>query len=89
MIIFTRKERDRLQQQLLDAMHDKAEAERRADKAEARAARAIEEAEKKVRCSFCGKSQFDVKKMIAGPAAFICNECVAVCVDVCIGEVKP
>jgi ATP-dependent Clp protease ATP-binding subunit ClpX len=30
-------------------------------------------------CSFCRKSQHDVKKLIAGPAIFICNECVAKC----------
>jgi ATP-dependent Clp protease ATP-binding subunit ClpX len=30
-------------------------------------------------CSFCGKSQHDIKKLIAGPGVFICNECVALC----------
>jgi hypothetical protein len=30
-------------------------------------------------CSFCGKTQRDVEKLIAGPAVFICNECVAEC----------
>lgn len=30
-------------------------------------------------CSFCGKSQHDVEKLVAGPAVFICNECVAKC----------
>ncbi|MBV9046503.1 MAG: hypothetical protein JO348_00385 [Alphaproteobacteria bacterium] len=30
-------------------------------------------------CSFCGKSQHDVKKLIAGPAVFICGECVDLC----------
>ena len=33
-------------------------------------------------CSFCGKSQHDVKKLIAGPAVFICDECVDLCVDI-------
>ncbi|GBQ19409.1 hypothetical protein AA12717_0238 [Gluconacetobacter sacchari DSM 12717] len=33
-------------------------------------------------CSFCGKPQNEVKKIIAGPKAFICDECVAVCIDV-------
>ena len=33
---------------------------------------------KKLRCSFCGKDQDDVKKLVAGAKAFICNECVAV-----------
>lgn len=30
-------------------------------------------------CSFCGKTQRDVEKLVAGPAVFICNECVAIC----------
>ena len=33
-------------------------------------------------CSFCGKSQHDVKKLIAGPAVFICDECVALCTKI-------
>ncbi|MDX8378017.1 MAG: ATP-dependent Clp protease ATP-binding subunit ClpX [Mariprofundales bacterium] len=33
-------------------------------------------------CSFCGKSQHDVKKMIAGPNVFICNECVELCDEI-------
>ena len=33
-------------------------------------------------CSFCGKSQHDVKKLIAGPSVFVCNECVALCNDI-------
>ena len=33
-------------------------------------------------CSFCGKSQHDVKKMIAGPTVFICHECVDLCVEI-------
>ena len=32
-----------------------------------------------VHCSFCGKSQHEVRKIIAGPDVFICNECVAFC----------
>ena len=35
-----------------------------------------------LRCSFCNKSQNDVRKLIAGPTVFICNECVAVCQDI-------
>jgi ATP-dependent protease Clp ATPase subunit len=35
-----------------------------------------------IHCSFCGKSQHDVKKLIAGPTVFICDECVVLCVDV-------
>ncbi len=34
------------------------------------------------RCSFCGKSQADVERLIAGPNAYICNECVELCSDV-------
>jgi hypothetical protein len=33
-------------------------------------------------CSFCGKSQHEVDKLVAGPAVFICNECVAKCTAV-------
>ena len=33
-------------------------------------------------CSFCGKSQHDVRALIAGPTVFICDECVAVCDDI-------
>jgi ATP-dependent Clp protease ATP-binding subunit ClpX len=33
-------------------------------------------------CSFCGKSQHDVKKLIAGPSVFVCNECVNLCNDI-------
>ena len=33
-------------------------------------------------CSFCGKSQREVRKLIAGPTVFICDECVELCVDI-------
>ncbi len=33
-------------------------------------------------CSFCGKSQHEVRKLIAGPTVFICNECVELCLDI-------
>jgi ATP-dependent protease Clp ATPase subunit len=33
-------------------------------------------------CSFCGKSQHEVRKLIAGPTVFICDECVDVCTDI-------
>ena len=39
-------------------------------------------------CSFCGKSQGEVKKLIAGPAVYICNECVALCNDIISEEVE-
>jgi hypothetical protein len=35
-----------------------------------------------LRCSFCNKRQADVRKLIAGPAVFICDECVDLCVDI-------
>ena len=34
-------------------------------------------------CSFCGKSQHDVLKLVAGPTSLICNECVDLCHDIC------
>jgi hypothetical protein len=37
-------------------------------------------------CSFCGKSQREVKKLIAGPTVFICHECVDLCADICRGN---
>ncbi len=40
-----------------------------------------------MRCSFCGKTQKEVTKLIAGPSAFICNECVDFCTDI-INEEK-
>jgi len=39
-----------------------------------------------VKCSFCGKNQEEVKKLIAGPGAFICNECVELCRDILTEE---
>ena len=36
-------------------------------------------------CSFCGKSQHEVRKLIAGPTVFICDECVELCMDI-VGE---
>jgi len=37
-------------------------------------------------CSFCGKSQHDVKKLIAGPTVFICDECIELCNDIMVEE---
>ena len=37
------------------------------------------EKEKEIRCSFCGKEQAEVTKIIAGPNVFICDECVGIC----------
>jgi ATP-dependent Clp protease ATP-binding subunit ClpX len=40
------------------------------------------------RCSFCGKTQDEVKKMVAGPAVYICNECVSLCNQILKDEEK-
>ena len=37
---------------------------------------------RKVRCSFCGKTQDQVRRLIAGPGAYICNECIALCQEI-------
>ena len=39
-------------------------------------------------CSFCGKSQHEVRKLIAGPTVFICDECVELCMDIIKEENK-
>ena len=38
--------------------------------------------EEVLRCSFCGKSQNEVKKLIAGPSVYICNECIDICNEI-------
>jgi len=38
-------------------------------------------------CSFCGKSQHEVKKLIAGPSVFICDECIDLCTDIIQEEI--
>lgn len=43
--------------------------------------------EKLLYCSFCGKSQHEVKKLIAGPSVFICDECIELCNDIIREEV--
>ena len=43
--------------------------------------------EKILYCSFCGKSQHEVKKLIAGPSVFICDECIDLCNDIIRDEV--
>lgn len=44
---------------------------------------------KTMHCSFCGKPQTEVAKLIAGPTGFICNECVEMCNDVIAGRPIP
>ncbi|HDJ28131.1 MAG TPA: ATP-dependent Clp protease ATP-binding subunit ClpX [Proteobacteria bacterium] len=41
-----------------------------------------------LRCSFCGKDQNSVKKLIAGPSVFICNECIELCNNIISGELE-
>jgi ATP-dependent Clp protease ATP-binding subunit ClpX len=45
-------------------------------------------AEKVLYCSFCGKSQHEVRKLIAGPSVYVCDECVELCNDIIREEVK-
>ncbi len=42
----------------------------------------------KLVCTFCGKGQEDVRKLIAGPSVYICDECVDLCIDIIEEEVK-
>jgi ATP-dependent Clp protease ATP-binding subunit ClpX len=44
--------------------------------------------EKVLYCSFCGKSQHEVKKLIAGPSVFICDECIDLCNDIIRDEIS-
>jgi len=46
------------------------------------------EDEKLLYCSFCGKSQHEVRKLIAGPSVFVCDECVELCNDIIREEVQ-
>ncbi|MBU3617418.1 ATP-dependent Clp protease ATP-binding subunit ClpX [Polynucleobacter sp. JS-Polo-80-F4] len=43
--------------------------------------------DKVLHCSFCGKSQHEVKKLIAGPSVFICDECIDLCTDIIQEEI--
>ncbi len=59
-----------------------------------RATRSADSAAKKpdentLYCSFCGKSQHEVTKLIAGPTVFICDECTLLCMTILVGEVDP
>ena len=38
-------------------------------------------------CSFCGKNQNEVRKLIAGPSVYICNECIDLCNDIIKEEI--
>lgn len=41
---------------------------------------------KNIRCSFCGKTQDSVEKIVAGPGVYICNECIQVCSNIIENE---
>jgi ATP-dependent Clp protease ATP-binding subunit ClpX len=41
-----------------------------------------------LRCSFCGKSQNEVRKLIAGPTVYICNECIDICIEIISDDVQ-
>ena len=63
-----------------------------ASRLRARATRRRKALNPTLHCSFCGKTQHDVAKLIAGPAVFICNECVAICnqyIDAPVDAPKP
>ncbi|NSW75634.1 MAG: ATP-dependent Clp protease ATP-binding subunit ClpX [Candidatus Atribacteria bacterium] len=47
-----------------------------------------EEERAKLRCSFCGKNQSEVKKLIAGPGVYICNECIELCNEILKEDVR-
>lgn len=47
-----------------------------------------EDSDKLLHCSFCGKSQHEVRKLIAGPSVFICDECVDLCNDIITEEIQ-
>ncbi|MEK9771840.1 MAG: ATP-dependent Clp protease ATP-binding subunit ClpX [Nitrosomonadales bacterium] len=49
---------------------------------------ADQEKDKTLFCSFCGKNQHEVKKLIAGPSVFICDECIELCTDIIKEEKK-
>jgi ATP-dependent Clp protease ATP-binding subunit ClpX len=46
------------------------------------------ETKNKLHCTFCGKSRHEVRKLIAGPTVFICDECVELCMDI-VGDRPP
>ena len=48
----------------------------------------IKDSNKLLHCSFCGKNQDEVKKLIAGPSVYICNECIDLCNDIIKEEIS-
>lgn len=51
-------------------------------------ARNFSKSPSKLECSFCGKSQDDVRKLVAGPSVYICDECVELCNDILVEEMR-
>lgn len=49
-------------------------------------AKSVDDDPSNLSCSFCGKSQREVKKLIAGPAVYICDECIELCNDIIVEE---
>jgi len=49
----------------------------------------VRRSEETLRCSFCGKSQNEVKKLIAGPTVYICNECIDICNEIISDDNQP
>jgi hypothetical protein len=47
-----------------------------------------DEVKKTLCCSFCGKSQKEVRKLIAGPTVYICDECIGLCNDIVAEEIE-
>ena len=47
----------------------------------------VEKSSQTLCCSFCGKSQKEVKKLIAGPTVYICDECIGLCNDIIAEEI--
>ena len=46
------------------------------------------ESSEQLKCSFCGKSQRQVKKLIAGPGVYICDECIDLCNEIIEEELE-
>ncbi|MCB1737643.1 MAG: ATP-dependent Clp protease ATP-binding subunit ClpX, partial [Gammaproteobacteria bacterium] len=46
----------------------------------------VDNEDKPLYCSFCGKSQHEVRKLIAGPSVYICDECVDLCNEIITDE---
>ena len=49
---------------------------------------AVDKRDSSLTCSFCGKSQKEVKKLIAGPTVYICDECIGLCNDIIAEEIE-